>query len=411
MRVVIVSENMSLRMGGEASLGLLYFRLFDRRGVDVHAVTHARVRDELRELLEPSAFARVQFIEDTAVQGAIWRLGETTAPRIRELHFGQAMQLTTTWQARSHVRTLVAGVSPAVVLEPSPIAPTGLSVMGDLGAPLVIGPMCGGLEFPPGFRHLDSTVARWAVRAGRAVVPLAHRLFPSKRRAAALIVANERTRNALPKGCRGQIHEVPESGVDLDVWTPRQGQVPGPAPVRFVFTGRLVDDKGVGYLLDAFARLDHLDVELHLVGDGPLAGELEAAIGRLALGDRVRSHGWQTREASAEIVRSCDVFVMPSLRECGGTSILEALASGLPCIVTNWLGPALYVDETCGIRVDPTNEAAFVHGLAAAMEQMASDPELRAQLGRAGIARMHDGLYGWEPKADRVLEICRSVAA
>src|SRR5205085_10964412 len=86
------------------------------------------------------------------------------------------------------------------------------------------------------------------------------RLLPGKLRASALLVANQRTRRALPGATRGRVVPLVENGVDLAMWSPPardarfeadDGHQP-PRPVRFVFTGRLVDWKGVDLLLEAF---------------------------------------------------------------------------------------------------------------------------------------------------------------
>jgi glycosyltransferase involved in cell wall biosynthesis len=57
-----------------------------------------------------------------------------------------------------------------------------------------------------------------------------------------------------------------------------------------------------------------------------------------------------------QILRDSDVFVMPSLRECGGTAILEAMALGKPVVTTDWGGPADYVTPECGLLVSPTSK-------------------------------------------------------
>jgi glycosyltransferase involved in cell wall biosynthesis len=105
-----------------------------------------------------------------------------------------------------------------------------------------------------------------------------------------------------------------------------------------------------------------------------------------------------------------DVFVLPSLRECGGSSAFEAMALGLPVIVTRWGGPGLYVTDECGIRVDPSSREGFVAGLAEAMLRLARDPLLRQRMGEAGVRHASEGIFNWERKIDRFLQIYRDVA-
>jgi glycosyltransferase involved in cell wall biosynthesis len=103
-------------------------------------------------------------------------------------------------------------------------------------------------------------------------------------------------------------------------------------------------------------------------------------------------------------------LVLPSLRECGGTVLLEAMAAGVPCIATNWGGPGHYLDDSCGIRVDPASPEAFVAGLTDAMLKLAESPELRRQMGLAARRRVRSTYFDWGAKADRMLEILRATA-
>jgi glycosyltransferase involved in cell wall biosynthesis len=175
--------------------------------------------------------------------------------------------------------------------------------------------------------------------------------------------------------------------------------------VRFVFTGRLVDWKAVDLLLEAFARVrERVPVTLDILGDGPMRASLEAQARRAGIDPLVRFHGWQPQEQCARHLRESDVFVLPSLYECGGAVVLEAMAVGLPVIATDWGGPADYLDESCGILVPPRSREQFVTELAAAMLRLAQSPDLRRQMGAAGQTRVIEH-FDWERKVDRVLEI------
>ncbi len=110
------------------------------------------------------------------------------------------------------------------------------------------------------------------------------------------------------------------------------------------------------------------------------------------------------------VIRECDVFVMPSLRECGGGAILEAMALGKPIVAANWGGPGAYVNETCGILVEPASREAYIDGLADAMVRLAQSDELRARLGEGGRERIHQEYFEWKAKGDRVIGILHEVA-
>jgi glycosyltransferase involved in cell wall biosynthesis len=111
----------------------------------------------------------------------------------------------------------------------------------------------------------------------------------------------------------------------------------------------------------------------------------------------------------AHKLKDSDVFVLPSLYECGGAVVLEAMACGLPVIATKWGGPLDYIDQSCGILVEPTSRPAFVQGLAAAMLDLATNPDRRRSMGDAGRRRAADE-FDWQRKVDRILEIYRRSA-
>ena len=200
-RVMICSENISMRMGGEGNLAFHYFKLMRDRGLDVHAVCHSRVRDELRAAFpEEREFARFHFIRDTSAQVLIWRLGRAFPYRIRDLFLGQWIHFSTMRRAQHLIRQLTRELEFDIVFEPAPITPKGLSLMYGLGVPVAIGPLCGGLDFPPSFQTMDSRFTRVSIRIARVLSHGLHRLFPGKLNADALIAANRRTREALPRG-------------------------------------------------------------------------------------------------------------------------------------------------------------------------------------------------------------------
>ncbi|MFW5432054.1 MAG: glycosyltransferase family 4 protein [Methylophilaceae bacterium] len=406
MRILIVSDNFSMKMGGEASLPFYYFKLFRARGIEVHCICHERVKDEIIESFSADDVARFTFIKDTKWQIAVYKFSLKFPPRISFI-IGQSISFSTFYRARKITKETIAQKNIDVVLEPSQITPKGLSFMYDLGAPVVIGPLCGGLVFPPAFEDMDSLTTRVVFKVTRVFSEILHRFIPGKLQAEALVVANQRTEDALPKGIKGKVLHVAESGVDLDIWKPRQQPKRKASDyIHYVYAGRFVDWKGVEFLVSAFVKMaKNKPVILNLIGGGELQENIEAQVKKAGIENQVRFHGWITREESSAIIRECDVFVMPSLRECGGTAILEAMAIGLPAIVTNWCGPAQYVTPECGILVNPDSREGFVDGFAKAMSTLADSADLREKMGNSGQARVKTEYFDWDSKADRMIEI------
>lgn len=112
-----------------------------------------------------------------------------------------------------------------------------------------------------------------------------------------------------------------------------------------------------------------------------------------------------------KLIRECDVYMIPAIRDCGGCAMLEAMAISMPVIAANWAGPGDYADDTCGIRVDPTSKEEFVNGLAEAMIRLAESPDLRQKMGKASIDRVRSHYFDWDAKVDRIVEIFEEVTA
>jgi len=411
LRILIVAEHASERFGGEAIIPLHYFRILRQRGIEVWLIAHERTESEL-EALFPDARSRIRFLRDTAAHRILWRITRRLPRRLGSATSGYALRLITQFHARREARRLIAAHGIQLVHQPIPVSPREPSALFGLGVPVVIGPMNGGMSYPPAFRRLESAPIRALVEAARRSSDLLHWVLPGKLRARVLLVANERTRAALPSGARGQVAILPENGVRLELWRPsfsdpRRALPERHTPTHFLYVGRLVDWKAVDLALEALGQArKQADVQLEIVGDGPERASLERTVQCLGLETRVRFSGWLAPHEVARRMRESDALVLPSLYECGGAVVLEAMACGLPVIATAWGGPADYLDECCGVLVPPTNRDMLVSGFADAMVRLAEHPELRARMGAAGLERVRSR-YAWDVKVERVLQVYR----
>ena len=406
MKVIIVATNASTRFGGEAILPWHYFRLLRRRGVEAWLVAHARTQGELTALL-PGEVERMRFVPDLFAQRLLHRMSGPLPKRVTDITLGWGIGICTTWMQRKVVRDMVIRHGVDVVHEPIPVSPRQPSLMYGVGAPVVIGPMNGGMNYPPAFAESQARLERSLMWTGRIASDALNALIPGKHKAAVLLVANERTRRALPRGVAGEVVELTENGVDLEMFRPAETSETPSRSLRpkFAFVGRLIEWKGVDLLLEATARaLRRHDLELHIVGDGAIRPRLETLAAELGLGARVTFHGFIAQDQCARVLAGFDALVLPSLYECGGAVVLEAMAMGLPVIATKWGGPADYLDEAGGMLVEPSGRERFIEGIADAMVELAQSPMLRHKLGQAGRARVL-AEFDWERKIDRILEI------
>ena len=416
-RVLIVADGASARFGGEAALPLHYFRVLRGRKVPVWLLVNARNRAELSELFPDDG--SIVYVSDTFLHKLLFKVAVLLPDSLSYFTFGFLLRLITQMNQRSVARSLVKKHRINVVHQPTPVSPKEPSMIFDMGAPVVIGPMNGGMSYPPGFSSkIESPWVRMSVGLGRKASELVHTLMPGKLKANLLIVANERTRQALPKGVSSKVVELVENGVDLSLW---QGLVSGqPKPVspvtQFVFVGRLVHWKAVNLLLLAFRRAaSEAPVSLHIIGNGDIRGDLEQQAQELNLlgsepdqPGKVFFHGWLSQSECAKQLEASDVLVLPSLYECGGAVVLEAMAKQLPVIATNWGGPADYLDPTCGILVDPISSDSFVSDFADAMVRLAGSPLQRQAMGIAGRRKILE-TFDWEAKVDKMLDIYQTV--
>jgi glycosyltransferase involved in cell wall biosynthesis len=355
----------------------------------------------------PEQRERMRFVRDTAIHRVLFRLSGLLPRRIAESTLGLIMLMYTQWTERRVVRRLIREHGIDILHQPAPVAPSYPSMFFALGRPLIIGPMNGGMDYPPAFRSADSLLSRFFVALARPLTALVNRLLPGKRNAAVLLVANQRTAAALPAGYRGRVVELVENGVDLETW--HAAAVPSqPAASHFVFIGRLVDWKALPIVFEAMTRVP--GATLDVTGDGAMRQSWQQEAARLGLSGRVRFRGWQSQQECAQALADATALVLPSLYECGGAVVLEAMAMARPVIATAWGGPADYLDSETGFLIPPESHPALVTGFAAAMQRLIDDPQLAARMGTAARKKLLDR-FTWQMKIDRMLDIYRSVIA
>jgi glycosyltransferase involved in cell wall biosynthesis len=180
-------------------------------------------------------------------------------------------------------------------------------------------------------------------------------------------------------------------GVDGSFFRPAGNHATRRSAFRIMYAGGLYQGKGLSYLLRAFERVRSPDSELVLVGN--FTGGAEPFSLHRTL---FRHVPHCTRRELAELYRGSDIFVFPTLSDGMGLVVLEAMASGLPVIVTP-NGPGdLVRDGIDGFVVPARDEAALAHAIAT----LRDDPALRASMGRQARERACE--FTWERYASTV---------
>ena len=175
---------------------------------------------------------------------------------------------------------------------------------------------------------------------------------------------------------------IPHS-VDTKLLRPRRVESDD-SKVRVLFVGQVAWHKGVDLLLDIVKDKLWKNVEYWFVGEGPLSNELL----RLARsGYPIEYFGYVSdRSRLAEIYRSADIFVLPSRQsgkweELFGIALIEAMASGLPVIATDCVGPKKIInDAKNGFIVPQDSKSALIDKLG----QLIESPQTRSIMGEYG---------------------------
>jgi glycosyltransferase involved in cell wall biosynthesis len=188
---------------------------------------------------------------------------------------------------------------------------------------------------------------------------------------------------------------------------PRAAHLDG-AEVRIVCLGRLGDRKGSRTLVRALGLLEssHPDARLVLAGDGDLESVREEAR-RLGIADRVDLPGWIGPEERASTLLSATLFALPSREEGLPVALLEAMAYGLPAVVSPVGGiPDAFREGRHGYLVPPDDPAALADRLKALLD----DPAAARRMGRQARDDARE-LYATEVVAAQVADALARVLA
>ncbi len=173
-----------------------------------------------------------------------------------------------------------------------------------------------------------------------------------------------------------KLHVVPSFYLDRELIT----SLGPPPPVHYdvVFCGRLVPNKGIDKLFSAIGKVPRASVLV--IGDGPERKYLEARAKDLKIAHRIEFRGWlPTQRDVLQAIRSAKILVMNSLSEGGPRVPLEAMAAGMPVIVTRvGVMPDVIVDGKNGLFT-----TGHPDDLSAKIEQLLADQQWRQNMGEA----------------------------
>lgn len=275
-----------------------------------------------------------------------------------------------------------------------------------LPVPFIWGPVGGGEAVPfrmigalPAFGRITQYL-RYVLMATFAFNPLVMGIV---RRSRIILARTDDTAKVIPARYAGKVQVILETAINDEVLedAPVRHDLPSSAPLKAIFTGRLVALKNVALAIHAVARARAAgaNVELTIVGDGPLRSQLKELAKNLGVADYIKFHGVVTRDEVFALLKQHDVYVFPSLKEGGVWSLMEAMAMKLPVICVKASGMEVITDDASAIRVAPVSQEQLINEFSDGLLKLANSPELRRQLGENARQRI-DQHFRWRHKGD-----------
>lgn len=381
-----------------------------RKVVDAHIVTQIRNRDAL---LRAGLVEGVDFtaIDTEGLARPLWkaseflRMGEgkgwTTVQAINSLSYPYFEALV--WK---HFGDRIKSRAFDIVHRITPLSPTIASSLSRrckaAGVPFVLGPLNGGVPWPPGFDTERRREREWL-----SYVRDAYKLLPGVRgtfaAATAILVGSRHTQSEVPARHQSRTIYLPENAIDPDRFFLPAAVGTRDGPLRVCFVGRMVPYKGPDMLIEAALPLIREGrIELNMVGDGPMLPALRAMAA--GIGEAIRFHGWLKHDKVQHVLGDCDLLGFPSVREFGGGVVLEAMALGVPPLVVDYAGPGELVSIERGYKVPLASRETIVLELRRRLREIADDRSGLADRGREA-RNWVEATSTWPRRAEQIAGI------
>jgi glycosyltransferase involved in cell wall biosynthesis len=271
--------------------------------------------------------------------------------------------------------------------------------------PFIVGPINGGLPWPPGFSQAEKQ-KQWIsnLRNFYRFLPFSRSTY---RDAAAIIAGSSHTYNEFA-AYREKLFFVPgENGINPALYTSASLTSRRSDKLELIFVGGLVPYKACDLALRAAASLLQTDrARFTIIGDGPERARLEQLVKSLGIEKVVSFHGMLRHQQAMQRLGAADVLVFPSVHEFGGAVVFEALALGVVPVVVDFGGPGDIVHPEVGFKVSLTNENDVVLEIEKILAKLARDRGLVDRLRQQGMSYARECL-SWDWKARIVTQILR----
>lgn len=406
MRVLILADDCNPEWPSLPVVGYKAARAIAEHA-DVVVATHTRNRENIEKV--GFGRARVRYVDSEYIarpmfKFARWLRGGTATAWTTAMAMAYPGYLAFEWEVWKATRDELRRGEFDLVHRLTPMSPTLPSPIARWSPiPFILGPLNGGLRWPPAFRKELVREGEWL-----SYVRNAYRALPYQRstyrKCSAVLAAFRHTIDDLPRHAQAKVIEFPEVGIDPEVFN----QI-AERPVRkrktILFVGRFVPYKLPQIVVRAFAERATLHSHrLVMVGDGPERPAIEQLVRSYGLEGRVDLLGWKTQAEVAVLMREADIFAFPSIRELGAGVVVEAMACGLACVVVDYGGPGALIDADRGVKVPLGNIDELTRRFGDALDRLVADEYTTVGLGSAArqYVMRH---YTWDAKARKMLAV------
>ena len=384
------------------------------RGIAEHVetVVATHVRNTPNITAKGFGKAQVEYLDNEYIaspmyKAATWLRGGKSVGWTTNIAMQYPPYLAFEWEAWKKFKDELKAGKFDLVHRVTPMSPTLPSPMArwckKIGVPFILGPLNGGLRWPPEFTgELKKEKERLTyLRDAYKLLPYASSTYS---KSTAILAAFQHTIDRLPAEDRDRMIDFPEVGIDPTLFeAPAEREVK--ERVTFLYAGRLVPYKCPDVTVLAMAANENLRKhKLIVAGDGPEMPRLQEIVRDNQLESCIELIGRRTQAEIGQLMRTADILAFPSIRELGAGVVVEAMACGLPCIVVNYGGPGGLITSSNGVKIPLGNKENLVKHFAAEMETLANDPTRRVSLGH----QAHEDalrMYAWTAKGKKTANV------
>ncbi len=291
------------------------------------------------------------------------------------------------------------------------LTPAGIHSYNDFykfNIPMLIGPVGGGIGIPSGFARCKTI--RDILKEG--FYYCIRKSFKWKKyfiNSEKIIIGTKKMKEILPDEVLSKTVQIFDTCVDTERFTPEKAVSYN--MIKIIYVGRLEKFKGCFILLECFNKLikkGYNNITLSIAGCGREKKRMEKYILKNSLNNHVNMLGNVNYENMPKILNRHHIFCLPTLKEPGGTAILEAMACGLAIITSDAAGPSESVGDDCGIKVKLSNYREFSNGIYNALEYMIKNYYCIGKMGEAARKRVIEK-YSNDALKEKILKVYSQV--